>query len=184
MNNKNFKKSCKRIDQALASVQAARQAVVPFPDYWEYSQDRNRKYDTIDKIILFTKAEFQNVLRPACMEANAKAKTKEEKNKVIDVKHKIKKEVWYLRALLSMINEITDAFYLKYLDPDGPTFKKLTSNCKVPEINFDKMPELPEILKASDFESKCDRVEWLIAHFNDDANAKLYLKKRFAAKKK
>jgi hypothetical protein len=54
----------------------------------------------------------------------------------------------------------------------------------MPEINFDKMPEVPEVLKASDFVSKCVRVDWLIKNFNYDAYAKLYLKKRFVAKKK
>ena len=38
--------------------------------------------------------------------------------------------------------------------------------------------------KASDFVSKCVRVDWLIKNYNYDAYAKLYLKKRFAAKKK
>ena len=82
-----------------------------------------------------------------------------------------------------MVSEITDAFYLKYLDVACPKFEELTRNCKMPEINFDEMPELPEVLKASDFESKCDRVEWLIEHFYDDMNAKLYLTKRLAVQK-
>lgn len=176
-----FKRSYKTIDQALASVQDARQRIGTVPDDWECSQDIKRKYDVIDKILLFAKAELQNVLEPACMEANAKAKTKEEKSKVINAKHKLKKEVLYIRVLLCMVSEITDAFYLKYLDVGCTKYEDLTSYCKMPEINFDEMPELPEVLKASGFESKCDRVEWLIEHFHDDVNAKLYLKKRFAA---
>jgi hypothetical protein len=180
---KEFKKSYKEIDQALASVQDARQGNVALSDDWEYCQDRKRKYDVVEKILLFTKAEFRNVLEPACMEANAKAKTKEEKSKVINAKHEIKKEVLYIKALLCMVSEITDAFYLKYLDVDCPLFEELTRNCKMPEIIFDETPELSEVLKASDFESKCDRVEWLIEHFYDDVNAKLYLEKRLGAKK-
>ena len=179
MKAKVFKKNCKRIDRALALAQDERKEIVSYPDYWEYYRDRERKYDAIDKILLFAKSEYRDVLGPTCVEANAKAKSKEEKKRVINAKHKVKEEILYINALLSMVSEISDAFYLKYLDPDGPTFKKLTRNCKMPEINFDKMPEVPEVLKASDFVSKCVRVDWLIKNFNYDANAKLYLKKRY-----
>ena len=178
-----FKRSYKAIDQALASVQDARQGRVEVPSDEEYRQDSKRKYDVVERILLFTKSELRNVLEPACMEANAKAKTIEEKSKVIHAKHKVKEEVLYIKMLLCMISEITDAFYLKYLDVDSPKFEELTRNCKIPDIKFDDMPELPEVLKASDFDSKCDRVEWLIDHFYDDVNAKQYLSNRFAAKK-
>lgn len=174
-----FYKYCKRIDRALALAQEERKDIVSYPDYWEYYRDRERKYDAIDKILLFAKSEYHTVLGPACVKANAKAKSKEDKKKVINAKHEVKEEILYINALLRMISEISDAFYLKYLDPDGPTFKKLTRNCKMPEINFDKMPELPEVLKATDFESKCVRVDWLIKNFKYDAYAKLYLKIRY-----
>jgi hypothetical protein len=40
------------------------------------------------------------------------------------------------------------------------------------------MPGLPSILKVSDFESKINRLEWLVDHFHDDKNARIYLKAR------
>lgn len=183
MNIFEYKRSYKRIDQALASVRDARRGVVTDPDDWEYYQDRKRKYDVIVKILRFTKAEFLSVLEPACLKANPIAITKEEISKVRNAKRKVKNEVLFIKALLCMVSEITDAFYLKYLDVDCPEYEELTRNCKMPEVNFDEMPELPGVLKASDFESKCDRVEWLIDHFYDDTDAKLYLKKRLAALK-
>lgn len=47
-----------------------------------------------------------------------------------------------------------------------------------PDVDFAAMPELHSVLKATDCKSMVARMNWLVDNYWENADARLYLKKR------
>jgi len=85
-----------------------------------------------------------------------------------------------------MNSELMEALF-KLLFPEDERDSEIMKGDYIgPDVDFEKMPRLPSVLKVSDFDflSTVKRLDWLVDHYHDDENAKLYLKARQDVRKK
>ena len=155
-----------------------------------------KMYDVMEKNALFIRDECCNYLEPATEEMmlladkldhNDGKLSNREIKKGRNAFFKIGYEQDCLNAMFMMNNELMEAFF-KERFPEGDREPGVTEGINTryigPDVDFDKMPGLPSILKVSDLESKINRLEWLIDHFKKKKHAKIYLKARQDARKK
>ena len=91
-----------------------------------------------------------------------------------------------MEAMLMMNSELMEALF-KLLFPEDERDSEIMKGDYIgPDVDFEKMPRLPSVLKVSDFDflSTVKRLDWLVDHYHDDENAKLYLKARQDVRKK
>ena len=152
-------------------------------------------YDVMEKNALFIRDECRYGLEPAMKEFKLlvdKLKQNGGKfsNKECDNGQNSFFMIGYiqdcLNAMFLMNSELMEEFF-KVLFPEEEREACITelinSYYVGPDVDFEIMPGLPSVLKASDLESKIDRLEWLVDHYHDDKHAKMYLKARQDARR-
>ena len=147
-------------------------------------------YDVMEKNVLFIRDEYRNSIEPAVNkfyalgDKNGGKLTEEEREEGLKEFFRIGYEQDCLDAMFMMNNELMEALF-KAMFPEDEWDSEIIKGYNIgPDVDFDKMPRLPSVLKAFDFESTVKRLEWLVEHYHDDENAKLYLKARQDVRKK
>ena len=140
-------------------------------------------YDVMEKNALFIRDEYRNSIEPAvenlyALTVNNDEESTERLEKWLKTAERIGYEQDCLEAMLMMNSELMIALFKKMFPEDEQDPEIIKGYHIGPEVDFDKMPRLPSVLKVSDFESTVRRLEWLIDHYHDDKNAKRYLKAR------
>lgn len=191
----NFEEKYEIIEDLLGELNEKRE-IFKNQSEEEFFQPLFHMYDIMEKNALFIRDECRNFLEPAIeemhlladkLESNggklAKDEIKEGRNTFLMIGF----EQDCLNALFMMNSELMEAFYKDFF-PEEEREPEITELIKKhyigPDVDFDKMPGLPSVLNVSDFEGKVNRLEWLVDHFCDDVNARIYLKARQDVRKK
>ena len=186
----NFQEKYEIIEDLLDEITEKREFVKrEFPEH-ECLKIVFHMYDVMEKNALFIRDECRNFLEPATEELNMLAdKLNNNDGKLSKKEIKNGRNAFFmigyeqdcLNAMFMMNSELMEAFF-KELFPEEEREPEISDEINEryigPDVDFDKMPGLPTILKVSDFESKINRLEWLVDHFHDDKNARIYLKAR------
>jgi hypothetical protein len=191
----NFEEKYEIIEDLLGELNEKRE-IFKDQSEEEFFQPIFHMYDVMKKNALFVRDECRNFLEPAIEEMHLLADklesgggklTKEEIKEGRDTFLMIGFEQDCLNALFMMNYELMDEFYKEYFPEEErePEVSEMAKGYYIgPDVDFDKMPRLPSVLKVSDFEGKVNRLEWLVDHFIDDVNARIYLKARQDVRKK
>ena len=191
----NFEEKYEIIEDLLGELNEKRE-IFKDQSEEEFFQPIFHMYDVMKKNALFVRDECRNFLEPAIEEMHLLADklesvggklTKEEIKEGRDIFLMIGFEQDCLNALFMMNYELMDEFYKEYFPEEErePEVSEMAKGYYIgPDVDFDKMPRLPSVLKVSDFEGKVNRLEWLVDHFIDDVNARIYLKARQDVRKK
>lgn len=149
-------------------------------------------YDVMEKNVLFIRDEYRNSIEPAVNkfyalgDKNGGKLTEEEREEGRNAFIRIGNEQDCMEAMLMMNSELMEALF-KLLFPEDERDSEIMKGDYIgPDVDFEKMPRLPSVLKVSDFDflSTVKRLDWLVDHYHDDENAKLYLKARQDVRKK
>lgn len=148
-------------------------------------------YDVMEKNALFIRDEYRNSIEPAvenlyALTVNNDEESTERLEKWLKTAERIGYEKDCLEAMLMMNSELMEALF-KLLFPEDERDSEIMKGDYIgPDVDFEKMPRLPSVLKVSDFDflSTVKRLDWLVDHYHDDENAKLYLKARQDVRKK
>ena len=149
-------------------------------------------YDVMEKNVLFIRDEYRNSIEPAVNkfyalgDKNGGKLTEEEREEGRNAFIRIGNEQDCMEAMLMMNSELMEALF-KLLFPEDEWDSEIIKGYYIgPDVDFEKMPRLPSVLKVSDFDflSTVKRLDWLVDHYHDDENAKLYLKARQDVRKK
>lgn len=147
-------------------------------------------YDVMEKNTLFIRDECRNYIEPAVnkfyapRDKNGGKFTEKEIEEELKEFFRIGYEQDCLDAMFMMNNELMEALF-KAMFPEDEWDSEIIKGYYIgPDVDFEKMPRLPSVLKAFDFESTVKRLDWLVDHYHDDENAKLYLKARQDVRKK
>ena len=147
-------------------------------------------YDVMEKNTLFIRDECRNSIEPAVkkfyasLDKNGEKLTAKEIEEGLNTFLRIGYEQDCLDAMFMMNNELMEALF-KAMFPEDEWDSEIIKGYYIgPDVDFDKMPPLPSVLKAFDFDSTVKRLDWLVDHYHDDENAKLYLKARQDVRKK
>ena len=192
----NFEEKYKIIEDLLSEIDKKREFLKSNFKEDEFFKLVFHMYDVMEKNALFIRDECRNYLEPVTEEMNLLADKLESnggklaKDEIIEGRNTflmICFEQDCLNALFMMNNELMEAFY-KEIFPEEEREPEITELIKGhhigPDVDFDKMPCLPSFLNVSDFEGMVSRLEWLVDHFCDDVNARIYLKARQDVRKK
>ena len=185
-----FKEKYEIIETLLKEINQRRKNFQRCSDDDEFLEPIFYMYDVIEKNALFIRDECRNSLEPAVkklyalLDKNGEKLTAKEIEEMLNTFLRIGYEQDCLDAMFMMNNELMETLF-KTMFPedewDSETIKKYYIG---PDVDFDKMPPLSAVLKAFDFDSTVKRLEWLVEHYHDDENAKLYLKARQNVRKK
>ena len=192
----NFEEKYEIIEDLLDEINGKREFLKNKPEE-EILKPVFHMYDVMEKNALFIRDECRNFLEPATKEillladklANNGGKlTKKEIKEGRNLFLMIGFEQDCLDAMFMMNSELMEAFYKEFFPEEErePEISELIKEHYIgPDVDFDKVPGLlPSVLNVSDFEGKVNRLEWLVDHFYDDVNAKIYLKIRQEVRKK
>lgn len=186
----NFQEKYEIIEELLDEIKEKREFVKrEFPDH-ECLNIVFRMYDVMEKNALFIRDECRDFLEPATEELILLAdKLENNDGKLSNKEIKNGRNAFFmigyeqdcLNAMFMMNNELMEAFFKELVpeeERDPEISYKIYERFIGPDVDFAKMPGLPSVLKVSDLDSKINRLEWLVEHFHDDKNARIYLKAR------
>ena len=186
----NFKEKYEIIETLLKEINQGRKNFQKCSDDKEFLEPIFYMYDVMEKNALFIRDECRNSIEPAINKIYALGDKKggkltgKEIEKGLHAYFRIGYEQDCLDAMFMMNNELMEALFKAMLPEDEWDSEIIKGYNIGPDVDFDKMPRLPSVLKAFDFESTVKRLEWLVEHYHDDENAKLYLKARQDVRKK
>ena len=192
----NFQEKYEIIEELLDEINEKREFVKREIPPHECLNIVFRMYDVMEKNALFIRDECRNFLEPATEDIRLLAdKLAQNDGRLSNKEIKNGRNEFFLigyeqdclNAMFMMNHELMEAFF-KELFPEKEREPSITEMINAryigPDVDFEKMPGLPSVLKVSDLESKINRLEWLADHFHDDKNAKIYLKARQDVRKK
>ena len=185
----NFKEKYETIETLLKEINQGRKNFQRCSDEEEFLAPIFYMYDVMEKNALFIRNECRNSIEPAVENLYAPTENNDEESiekleKWLKTAERIGYEQDCLDATIMMNNELMEALF-KAMFPEDEWDSEIIKGYYIgPDVDFDKMPRLPSVLKVSDFVSTVKRLDWLVDHYHDDENAKLYLKARQDVRKK
>ena len=188
----NFKEKYETIETLLKEINQGRKNFQRCSDEEEFLAPIFYMYDVMEKNALFIRDECRNSIEPAVKkfyalgDKNGGKLTEEEREEGRNAFIRIGNEQDCMEAMLMMNSELMEALF-KLLFPEDERDSEIMKGDYIgPDVDFEKMPRLPSVLKVSDFDflSTVKRLDWLVDHYHDDENAKLYLKARQDVRKK
>ena len=185
----NFKEKYETIETLLKEINQGRKNFQRCSDEEEFLAPIFYMYDVMEKKALIIRDEYRNSIEPAVENLYALTVNNDEESidkleKWLKTAERIDYEQDCLEAMLIMNSELMIAL-CKKMFPEDEQYPEIMKGYHIgPEVDIDKMSRLPSVLKVSGFESTARRLEWLIDHYHDDENAKLYLKARQDVRKK
>ena len=186
----NFKEKYETIETLLKEINQGRKNFQRCSDEEEFLAPIFYMYDVMEKNVLFIRDEYRNSIEPAVNkfyalgDKNGGKLTEEEREEGRNAFIRIGNEQDCMEAMLMMNSELMEALF-KLLFPEDERDSEIMKGDYIgPDVDFEKMPRLPSVLKVSDFVSTVKRLDWLVDHYHDDENAKLYLKARQDVRKK